>query len=236
MDFKDLLQQFLSKGVAQQASTIDSLWIFLPELILSCAIVLMLLARLVDFDRLIPTHLIALFGGTAAFIVVLYQFWQISQPNAISVQIFTGLAMHDQFSTFFRALLTFFLVFVIGLTVLTGIPDDEDAPDFYSLLSGAVIGMMLMSSANHLLMMFLGVEMASVPSYALTGFLKGRRQSSEAALKFVVYGAGAAGVMLFGISLLAGLLGTAGIRSTGVAISSRVCRSFRHARPRRTLW
>ena len=117
--------------------------------------------------------------------------------------------MHDQFSIFFRGFLTFFLVFVIALTVLTGIPDDEDAPDFYSLLSGAVIGMMLMSSANHLLMMFLGVEMASVPSYAMTGFLKGRRQSSEAALKFVVYGAGAAGVMLFGISLVAGLLGTA---------------------------
>ena len=46
MDFQDLLKQFLSGGVAHQASTYDSLWIFLPELILSCSIVLMLLARL----------------------------------------------------------------------------------------------------------------------------------------------------------------------------------------------
>jgi NADH-quinone oxidoreductase subunit N len=69
--------------------------------------------------------------------------------------------------------------------------------------------MLLMASANNLLILFLGVEMASVPSYAMVGFLKGRRQSSEASLKFVVYGAGAAGVMLYGISLLAGLLGTA---------------------------
>jgi NADH-quinone oxidoreductase subunit N len=50
--------------------------------------------------------------------------------------------------------------------------------------------------------------MASLPSYALAGFLKGRRLSSEAALKYVVYGGGSAGVMLYGISLLAGKFGT----------------------------
>ena len=51
--------------------------------------------------------------------------------------------------------------------------------------------------------------MASGPSYVLAGIVKGRRRSSEAALKYAVYGAGAAGVMLYGTSLLAGLLGTA---------------------------
>src|SRR6185295_4508047 len=73
---------------------------------------------------------------------------------------------------------------------------------------GATIGMSLMASSNHLLMVFIGVEMASLPSYALAGFLKGRRQSSEAALKYVVYGGGASGIMLYGISLLAGRFGT----------------------------
>ncbi len=53
--------------------------------------------------------------------------------------------------------------------------------------------MCVMASANHLMMVFIGIEMASLPSYALAGFLKGRRQSSEAALKYVVYGGGAAG-------------------------------------------
>jgi len=53
--------------------------------------------------------------------------------------------------------------------------------------------------------------MASVPSYVLAGLLKGRRVASEAALKYAVYGAGAAGVMLYGISLIAGLLNTAHI-------------------------
>ena len=78
---------------------------------------------------------------------------------------------------------------------------------------------MLMASANHLLMVFIGVEMASLPSYALAGFLKGRRQSSEAALKYVVYGGGAAGVMLYGISLLAGKFGTGYLPDLAAAIA-----------------
>jgi NADH-quinone oxidoreductase subunit N len=69
--------------------------------------------------------------------------------------------------------------------------------------------MCLMATANHLLMVFMAVEMASVPSYVLAGIMKGRRQASEAALKYSVYGAGTAGVMLYGISLIGGLLNTA---------------------------
>jgi NADH-quinone oxidoreductase subunit N len=111
--------------------------------------------------------------------------------------------IHDQFSVYFRLFLALFLVLTIALTILSGIPDNEDSPDFYTLLLGATIGMMIMASANNLLMVFIGVEMASVPSYAMVGFLKGRKSSSEAALKYVIYGAGAAGVMLYGISLIA---------------------------------
>src|SRR5262249_49933188 len=97
----------------------------------------------------------------------------------------------------------------IWLTLITRIPDREDSADFHVLLLGATLGMMIMAEANHLLMMYIGVEMASLPSYGLAGFLKGRRQSSEAALKYVVYGGGASGVMVYGISLLAGKFGTA---------------------------
>src|SRR5204862_880028 len=90
----------------------------------------------------------------------------------------------------------------------TGIPDREDSADFHVLLLGGTLGMLLMSSAYHLLMAYIAVEMASLPSFALAGFLKGKRQSSEAALKYVVYGGGASGIMLYGISLIAGRFGT----------------------------
>jgi NADH-quinone oxidoreductase subunit N len=81
--------------------------------------------------------------------------------------------------------------------------------------------MCLMASANHLLTVFLAVEMASVPSYVLAGLLKGRRVASEAALKYSVYGAGAAGVMLYGISLIAGLVNTAHLPTLAATLAEK---------------
>jgi NADH-quinone oxidoreductase subunit N len=60
-----------------------------------------------------------------------------------------------------------------------------------------------------------------VPSYVMAGIIKGRRRASEAALKYAVYGAGAAGVMLYGISLLAGLTGTAHLPSIAAWLTSK---------------
>jgi NADH-quinone oxidoreductase subunit N len=125
-----------------------------------------------------------------------------------SQELFTGLLVYDNFTVFLRMFLFGATAIMIWLSMLTNIPDQEDSADFYVLLLGASVGMSLMASANHLLMVFIGVEMASLPSYALAGFLKGKRQSSEAALKYVVYGGGAAGIMLYGISLVAGKFGT----------------------------
>ena len=189
--------------------TTQSLPRFGVELCLSATIVLFLLMRLTGLDRLIPACLTATIGAMVATFLAYKQFDALHDLNAVpSVKIFTGLLVHDLFSVYFRGFLALFLLLTVALTSLTGIPDEDDSPDFYSLLFGATIGMMLMASANNLLMLFIGIEMTSVPSYAMVGFLKGRKPSSEAALKYVVYGAGAAGVMLYGISLLAGVLGT----------------------------
>jgi len=117
---------------------------------------------------------------------------------------FAGMVSLDPFTLFMRMLLLSFAVLLLVLSMMTGIPDEEDSADFCTLLLGGTLGMMLMASAAHLLMVFIAIEMASLPSYALAGFLKGRRLSSEASLKYVVYGGGASGVMLYGISLLSG--------------------------------
>jgi NADH-quinone oxidoreductase subunit N len=135
--------------------------------------------------------------------------WQANSVNAPQVPIFDGLLVFDNFTIFLRLFLYGFTALVIWLSLLSGIPDRQDSADFHCLLLGAAVGMAIMASANHLLMVYIGVEMASLPSYALAGFLKGKRQGSEAALKYVVYGGGASGVMLYGISLLAGKFGTA---------------------------
>jgi NADH-quinone oxidoreductase subunit N len=188
-----------------------SLSLFATELVVCATIVLLLLCRLFNLDRRMPGSVLALVGSMIGLAVSLLQYRQFGQEEGLvgqTAEIFTGLLVYDQFTIYFRIFLMLFQLLVVCLTILGGIPDREDAPDFYVLLFGSTLGMLLMASANHLLILFLAIEMTSVPSYAMVGFLKGRRQSSEAALKYVVYGAGAAGVMLYGLSLLAGLLGT----------------------------
>jgi NADH-quinone oxidoreductase subunit N len=214
MNFSQLVDQLIAQ------TTERSLWCFAPEIAICVTIVALLLVRLVSLDRFVPNYMFALLGTFAAFGLSLYQGYEFSAVKGPEAgTFFTGLMVYDQFTIFFRVFLLLFLILTITLTVLTGIPDNEDGPDFYTLLLGATLGMMMMSGANHLLMLFLAIEMASVPSYVMVGFLKGRKSSSEAALKYVVYGAGTAGVMLYGISLLCGLCGTGDLPALAERIS-----------------
>jgi NADH-quinone oxidoreductase subunit N len=225
MSFQQLLDNLMDQTWRQ------SLPGFAPEAVLAATIVLMLLVRLFRWGQGVNISALALVGTAVACTLAYFQLHDANPfvgaglvaPPAESVArplpIFSGLLVYDEFTIFFRLFLTFFGTLVIWLTMISGIPDREDSPDFYTLLLGALVGMCLMASANHLLMLFIGVEMASVPSYAMAGFLKGRRQSSEASLKYVVYGAGAAGVMLYGISLLAGLFGTMHLPSLAGAMA-----------------
>jgi NADH-quinone oxidoreductase subunit N len=200
---------------------------FLPELMLCGSIVLLLLMRLFkmfDRDHLGPIALVLILLVLGMAVVQwggwMSDFGYISldpperqNPDETPEPIFggadaAGMLVYDNFTVFMRFFLYSFAALIIWLSLLTGIPDREDSADFYCLILGATLGMALMSMACHLLMVFIAIEMASLPSYALAGFLKGKRQSSEAALKYVVYGGGASGIMLYGISLLAGKFGT----------------------------
>lgn len=199
-DLYNYTKELLGKG--------GSLSLFAPELILCVTIVLMLLWPLLPqrlFPRFLQHKSTFAFLGCALALFVAFGEWS---SNPETREFFQGMLVYDAFTVYMRVFLLSFTALLILLTVMTGIPDTEDSADFYTLLLGAVLGMHLMVSANHLLMIFLAVEMASVPSYAIAGFLKGRRQSSEAALKFVVYGGASAGVMLYGLTILAGTFGT----------------------------
>lgn len=186
-----------------------SLPLFGPELVLCATIVVLLLARVLPLLDRIPPVAIAFVGAVAALIAAVPQEGLASFGGIQSQEIFTGMLVYDGLTAYFKLFLMAFAVLFVILSQLTGIADRDDGQDYFSLVFGATIGMCIMVSSNHLLTMFLGVEMASVPSYVLAGIVKGRRRSSEAALKYAVYGAGAAGVMLYGTSLLAGLLGSA---------------------------
>ena len=195
---------------------------FLPELILCGTVVGLLLSRL--FDALNRVHLVpvALIGAVWATVAAGYG-WSADGPSAPEyggTPFFSGLLVADKFGQYLRIFLPGFLALALWLSLLTGIPDREDSADYSTLLVGGTVGMMVMASANHLLTAFIAIEMASLPSYGLAGFLKGRRQGSEAALKYVVYGAAASGVMLYGISLIAAVYGTGSLPAISAAVKS----------------
>ncbi len=200
-----------------------SLPLFRPELIVCATIVVMLLVRVFNFGYKLDPFWLALAGTFLAF----YSALPPGGFNAVGAigeahrqEIFTGMLVYDSMTVFFRMFLLAFAFWFIILVRITGLADKQDGQDFYTLLLGSTLGMCLMASANHLMTIFLSVEMASVPSYVLAGILKGRRRSSEASLKYAVYGAGAAGVMLYGISLLAGLTGSAHLPTIAAKLAS----------------
>ncbi|QJW99704.1 NADH-quinone oxidoreductase subunit N [Frigoriglobus tundricola] len=205
-------------GLETLRSALDSdLLMFLPELAVCTGIVVLLLARLVPaFDR---AHL----GGAALVALVAALFaggYQVAEPQWAGPY-FGNMLTSDAWSGFVRIVVLAAALLTVLLTLLTGIPDAPDSADFYVLLLGGTLGMMLMTSASHLLMAFIAVEMASLPGYALAGFLKGKRTGSEAALKYVVYGAAASGVMLYGITLLAGTFGSGALHDVAAGVAAR---------------
>lgn len=80
--------------------------------------------------------------------------------------------------------------------------------EFYLLVIATLLGMNMMVSANHFLLFFLGLEMASVPMACLVAFDKYRHDSAEAGAKFILTAIFSSGVMLYGISFIYGAVGT----------------------------
>ena len=211
------LQQLI-KQLANDST--ESLSWFLPEIVLCAVIMLLLLVRLFDGKQRLDLWFIAIAGSVVSFLFS--QPWLVCGGGVERTEIFTGLLVIDGFTIAVRSIILLFLVLFLVFTKISGIPDSDDSPDIYTLVFGATLGMCLMVSSNHLLMIFLAIEMASVPSYALAGMLKGRKRGSEAALKYAIYGAGAAGVMLYGISLLAGLTSSAHLPTIALQLAENL--------------
>ncbi len=91
--------------------------------------------------------------------------------------------------------------------------------EFYVLGLFGVVGMMLMTSASHLLTLYIGLELFSLSLYAMVAFYRDSRVASEAAIKYFILGALASAILLYSISLLYGLSGSLHISDVNAAIA-----------------
>ncbi len=110
--------------------------------------------------------------------------------------------------------LMFKVIFLLGVSVAS-IGSAEFAADrfrnageYYALLFFSALGMMLMASSGDLLTLYLGIELATLSLYVLVAFAKDRPRSSEAGLKYIILGATASAVYIYGVSLIYGSAGT----------------------------
>jgi len=139
-------------------------------------------------------------GGVALALVLEFAF-------PVEGQFYSGMIALDHFSRFFNVV---FLITAAG-AILIAVPylrkSLEERGEYYALLLFATIGMMFMAKAHDLTILFLGLELLSIPLYILVGFYRHRVRSNEAGLKYLLLGAFSTGFFLFGIALLYGSTG-----------------------------
>jgi NADH-quinone oxidoreductase subunit N len=128
----------------------------------------------------------------------------------------------DPFALFFKILI---ILCVILILVFSLSSSELNAPgrrlgEYYALLLALSLGMVLMAGASNLLMMYLAIELSSISSYILSGYTREARDSSEASLKYVIYGSLSSGVMLYGISIMYGLTGSLDIYQINRVLAS----------------
>ena len=126
-------------------------------------------------------------------------------------EIFNGMLINDKFSFYFKWIIFISTGSVILVSKYSNELDKEYKAEFDALILFVLLGMFLMTNSIDLLMIYLSIELVSIPSYVLAGMLKNDKKSNEASLKYVIFGSFASGLMLFGLSWLYGISGSTNI-------------------------
>jgi len=201
-------------------------WVALtPTFVLAATALLLLVVDSIDPQP--GTSSNALLAGTAtlgafvSFLVAGYFLVEgVGQPRGSgAVDLFDGQLVVDGMALFFVVIVSS----VTGLVTLASydyLEGQAHQAEYYTLVVLAATGMSLMASANSLATVFVSLELASLPSYALVAFLKHNRGSVEAGLKYFLVGALSSAVLAYGISLVYGASGSLQLDAVAAALSS----------------
>lgn len=186
----------------------SQLSVLLPELTLTVGIVVILLGDLLLKDKKWLSWVSILFFTLA--LVGLFPL-----KNQMIGTIFNGQVQLDLFAHVFRFLLL--LSGIVTVWFSHGNPELKEMlwGEFHLLLMGSILGGMLMAISSNLIMVYLSIEFVSILSYLLTALKIRDSRASEAAIKYILYGAVSSGVMLFGLSYLYGIGGSLEIKQLG---------------------
>ena len=193
-------------------SNINSLSSYLPELMVVVTILAVILMESISKYRsltFITTVVGLVFSGILLFMT-----------SSVDVALFQGMIVHDSFSLYFKWFILFSTLSIVLVSKDDNSVMDSVKGEYYAMLLIIMIGMFTMVSARNLLMVYLAIEMVSIPSYIIAGISNNDKESNEASLKYVIYGSFASGIMLFGLSILYGISGSMDIAIIAEAIKS----------------
>lgn len=181
----------------------ENLKVILPQVLLvlwACA--LLMIDLMIPKDRKMWTAILAALGLLMALGMTIAQIGQEASGA------FGGMVIRDGFAVFLNALFLF-----SGLAAIAVAYDylkrmGIERGEYYTLLLFSITGMMLMAQAGDLIIVFLALELLSIPLYILAGFARPRPDSEEAALKYFLLGAFAGGFLVYGVALVYGATGT----------------------------
>jgi NADH-quinone oxidoreductase subunit N len=177
-----------------------------------------------EYFRVLPEILLTLFGVLIMFLEavlpensksILSKVAGVGLLAALAAAYFTdpgmafqGMLVIDNFATFFRI-----LVIAIGFLTVFASSDylrreGQAGGEYYMLILFSVVGQCVMATANELIMIFIGLEISSIASYVLAGYLRDDARNNESALKYFLLGSFATAFLLYGVAWIYGASGS----------------------------
>ena len=187
-----------------------------PEIALAgAAVAIVLLRSLVRRGKWVyPASLALAFGGvTAAAVLLVLQWREVQDHGAITT--IAGMLRVDGFGVFLGGVVVVAAVLALLLSVSYTQRERLEGAEYLALLLLSAIGMIAMTTANDLIIVFLALEILSIPLYVLAAFDRRRLASQEAGIKYFVLGAFSSAVFLYGVALVYGATGTTSL--TGIS-------------------
>ena len=173
----------------------------LAEILVSLGAIKILLVGLFKKNNTLNWCFYLAIGTLIAALLALY-----SQPGELQIT-FNGLFVNDAYTIFMRMAVLMTGIVVLIFSRLTVVQEEINKFEYPALILLALVGMMVMISANDLLSLFMGIELQSLSLYILVAMRRNNSRSSEAALKYFILGALSTGILLYGCSLIYGFTG-----------------------------
>ena len=191
-----------------------SLAVLAPTLIVMGAGCLVLLLDLLP-PRASKAHLatVALLGVVAALLTSLAAWGGRGRG-------FRDMVILDNYALFFHVVICYGAALIVLLSIDYLRRSGVESGEYYALVLFSTSGMLLLTSASDLIVVFLAIELMSLSLYVLSGLFKGRRQAGEASMKYFLLGAFASAFLLYGIALLYGATGTTNIDRIAAAAAA----------------